>query len=72
MKRLNRFENARMVSARVERSEVEKFEQLLSQQRYLTLQDFIAYAMTLYISGTIKAEGKDFVITQPPTDSHNV
>lgn len=53
MKRLNKINDARMVSARVERTDVEKFEHLLSQQPYVTLQDFISFTFRSFISGAI-------------------
>lgn len=60
MKRLSKIQDPRMVSARIERADVEKFETLLSQQRQLTFQDFVAYSITQFISGTIYAEGRHF------------
>lgn len=62
MKRLAKFQNPRMISARVEKTDAEKFELILAQQQYLTLQDYVGFALTMFISGTVYVDGKDFVV----------
>jgi len=71
MKRLNRFKDPRMISARVERSDVEKFEEIIGAQRYVTLQDFINHTIKMFISGAIHVEGKDFALNPAALSGSN-
>ena len=62
MRRLNRFKAAKMLSARIEKSDAELFENLISKQVYLSLQDFVGFSIRQFISGNIYVDGTQFAI----------
>ena len=60
-RRLNRFKETKMVSARVELEDYNKLYNILEFKDHLSLQDFINIAVVSYISGNICLSGSGFV-----------
>ncbi len=71
MKRLKKLNNPKMLSARIEKEDFEKLEEVLSQQSILSLQDFINFSVKALISGEIQARGSKFEICDAVTDMFN-
>jgi len=60
MKRLPKFRDPRMVSARVEAIAYDDYWDVMRRQSYLTLQDFLNYCFQLFNERKIGPVGKDF------------
>ena len=56
------FKEPKMLSSRIENSDVLKIEQLLKRDR-ATVQEFLNEICRLYISGSIVMSGSNFVIS---------
>lgn len=71
MKRLKKLNNPKMLSARIEKEDSEKLDEILAQQGILSLQDFINFSVKALISGEIQARGSKFEICDAVTDMFN-
>ncbi len=68
MIRLKKFDSPRMVSARVEKTEFDKFNAVLGAQRVLTLQDFIVFAFNCFNRQSIIITDRGFEIKTPENE----
>lgn len=68
MRRINKIKNPKMVSARVERTDVQQFEVLLEKQRYFSLQDVINFTVVQFISGNIFFTGSQIGMKEHKVD----
>lgn len=65
---MNRFVVPKMIAARIETSDYDKFESILKQQPYFSLQDFVNFTITLFISGNLYVSGSQFAIKYDEKD----
>ena len=63
-RRLNKFRETKMVSARVELEDYNKFYNLLEYRDHVNLQDFVNIAIVNYISGNLYFSGSSLVSKQ--------
>lgn len=64
MRRIAKIIEPQMFSCRIEKQELERFRGAIGSQPYLSVQDFVNYAIELFNNDVIQIRKKDFVINE--------